>query len=163
MTVLRRIAIGVSAVSIPLLAASALAAPSSASVRPQVSTPTGATFAGSAASPTITITGTGFGLRPTGGVSPSKIAGCQNHGTGADFTGGALWTVDAGQPNWAAGARTATSGNCVGDVIKSWSNTKIVFTYGSQYNSNGWVLHDNDVVVFSVVGAPVIAQVPAGF
>ena len=36
------------------------------------------------------------------------------------------------------------SGNCVGITVVSWSNTKIVFGFGSLYGQNGWVLKGGD-------------------
>lgn len=88
---------------------------------------TGVHFSGSQAAPTVTVTGTGFGAEPIG--SP---AGCEK--SGEDF-GKSFYFKDKkakgshGRSSFAAGEGTA----CVGLFVNSWSETSVVFHFGSAY------------------------------
>jgi hypothetical protein len=122
-------------------------------------------FSGSPSAPLITVKGSGFGAAPTGGVSPSTLSDCTS-GTHLDYPSGQLWLADATSagPVWTAGAlQGPTFGTCIGVDIHSWSGTKIVFSFGSQYGTQDWTLHGGDGVTVSVKAAPVAVVVPATF
>jgi hypothetical protein len=85
---------------------------------------TSVTFTGTAAAPTVTITGHNFGTEPTG--SP---AGC---GATGDNFGTSLW-FDEITASWAAGE----GGDCIALLVNSYSPTRIVYQFGSFYDTNG--------------------------
>jgi hypothetical protein len=85
---------------------------------------TSVVFTGSPAAPTVTVTGKNLGTEPAG--SP---AGCND--SGQDF-GTALFFSEVTQ-QWTAGQ----SGDCIGLVVSSYTATRIVFTFGSNYNNFG--------------------------
>jgi hypothetical protein len=123
------------------------------------------TLSGSLSSPTMTITGSGFGASPTGGVAAGPLPNCGNGTwTGKDYPAGKLWFDDANaSETWTAGALNGTGGDCVGWVIDSYSAKKIVLSFGTAYGSFGWTLHDSDQFVLSIKGEPFNGSVPSNF
>jgi len=117
---------------------------------------TKATFTGSSLTPTITVTGTGFGLKNWLGP-PSKPSVCggtdttgSNYGQNfnlVDFTTGLI-----------AGVGPIPLCNQVGLHILSYSPTKIVFTPGSTYPATGHI-DAGDSVAVDVLGTGVSATV----
>jgi hypothetical protein len=110
--------------------------------------------------PTITINGTGFGNHaPSNGVSPSTLANC-NSGTGLDYPKSELWLLDASRSDGLSGAfqegseASSSEGNCGGIIISSWSNTKIMYTLGSRYTTDGAFLDSGDTVCVDVKLVP---------
>jgi hypothetical protein len=127
---------------------------------------TGVSLSGTTAAPVVTVTGQGFGTEPTRGVAPSSVHSCAHTGTGLDYRHGALWFVDstAGITSWSAGAASITGHpNCIGINITSWSDTQVVFSFGSQYGAPVYVLHDGDGFVISLKTHPIWGVVPQGF
>jgi hypothetical protein len=109
----------------------------------------------------VTVTGKGFGSAPTGGKAISSLTDCEGTGTGFDYPDGQAWFVDTNTTeSWGAGALTGKSGTCVGIHVVSWSGKQVVFTFGSDYGSGGWILHDNDGVTVSIKGSPGYSTVP---
>jgi len=97
----------------------------------------------------------------------STIAGCPTISSGGapgfDY-GSNLYVTDlnaaVGSSTWTAGQYTTTGeaqADCVGLVIKSWSNTRITFTYGNVYDhdipKNHYVLSSGDPLGVVVKGA----------
>jgi hypothetical protein len=78
---------------------------------------------GGSASPTITVTGTGFGTEPTG--HPDT---CSTY-TGDYYNQNFYFWDDT--TYWESGL----SGDCIGIVISSWTADKIVFGFGSGYGT----------------------------
>jgi hypothetical protein len=121
-------------------------------------------FAGSAANPTVTIVGGGFGTRPQpaptfrprppqGTVAPY---GCTTTGNvGYDY-GTQLWLSD-GAPGriWSAGRYRPTIKelDCVGLLVVSYSPTKIVYRLGVDYKAHGYHLSEGNPYQVSVRGA----------
>jgi hypothetical protein len=93
--------------------------------------------------PTVTIKGSGFGTTPAGAA---LIPGCGS--TGSDYAAGELYFNDLSE-SWRAGL----PGDCVGIVASSYSDTTIIFTFGSTYATNGWIVNANDSVTVGVAGA----------
>ena len=118
-------------------------------------------ISGSLASPTVTVTGTGFGSIPKHGVAVASITSCTGQsGTGAqagmDYPKGELWVSDA-TAGWSGGHFSGqASSNCIGVNISSWSPTQVVFTLGDGYGGTSGLgsFRDGDGVVVSVKGAP---------
>ncbi len=101
-------------------------------------------FSGSVASPTITVTGSGFGTEADLG-SPLP-AGCGGF-TGSDYSN----TLNFRDNTEAWQAGSAAGGNCIGLLISSYSNSKIVFTLGSFY-ALGYDLNQGDSFTMSLLG-----------
>ncbi len=120
---------------------------------------TSVAFSGTIESPTITVTGTGFGTMPTNGVAVKHLPGCPGGWTGTDYPNAQLFLADATTVDspWSAGESDgAHYGDCIGVTISSWSAKKIVFTFGSYYllvnNGDLYSLHDGDPFVLGVKG-----------
>jgi hypothetical protein len=82
-------------------------------------------FTGSSSNPTVTISGSNLGSEPSGGPP-----GCST--TGENFPGTSL-TFNDTTGGWGAG----TGGDCIGLVVSSYTNSQIVYTFGSGYNEFG--------------------------
>ncbi len=82
-------------------------------------------FSGSTAAPVITVSGSGFGTETDLGAAGAP--GCGPY-TGSDYADN-LWIQDS-TDNWVAGRGTA----CVGLVISSYTDTQVVFSFGSDYS-----------------------------
>jgi predicted outer membrane repeat protein len=104
------------------------------------------TFSGSVASPTITVTGSGFGTEADLG-SPLPV-GCLGAFTGSDYLNTLNLLDNTGA--WQAGS--SASGNCIGLLISSYSNSKIVFTLGSYYSIASYDLNQGDSFTMSLLG-----------
>jgi hypothetical protein len=83
-------------------------------------------FSGSPTAPVVTVSGSGFGTQADLGIPNSPGCGPQ---TGSDF-GNELWVQDW-TDNWVAGRGTA----CIGLLVSSYSDTQIIFSFGSDYSS----------------------------
>ncbi len=105
-------------------------------------TPTikGVTFGGDPTSPTVTVSGTGFDTLSDLGTGVDACAG-----TGYNYDN-SFYFADATHP-WQAGQ----TGNCIGLLISSYSNSQIVFTFGSEYPMLG-SLSDGDSFSVSLFG-----------
>lgn len=108
---------------------------------------TSVTFAGSLSDPTITVTGEQFGTEPP--AVPPATGGAAAPGTGADF-GTTLRLYDAAK-SWDAGM----TGDTIGLLVGTYTNTSITFQFGSVYTSGypgSYALSCGDVFAM-VVGA----------
>ena len=116
----------VAAVALPLAAApAALARPTIKSVA----------FKGTIVRPTVVITGSGFGSRP----SRKPLTGCKAKGdVGSDY-GTNLWleVTPPGGGTWGAGRSKGRAADCIGLVAVSWSNTRISYRLGKYYLVSG--------------------------
>jgi hypothetical protein len=108
---------------------------------------TGVTFSGTAgsgaASPTMTVTGTGFGAPPVGTPNGNTI--CGSYVNNGDVFANKLYFMDDG--NFEAGYPS----NCVGIIIDSWTKTKVVLSFGSAYGTFAhWYLSNGDSYAISI-------------
>ena len=85
---------------------------------------TGLTVAGTPATPKVTVTGTGFGTSPPT-PDPSSPISC--------VPGDTSFTYPAGQLQFTDGWTAGENGDCIGLVIASWSNTRVVLRFGADY------------------------------
>jgi hypothetical protein len=110
-------------------------------------TPTidGVTFGGNPASPTVTVSGSGFGTMGDLGTG-TPATSCLPTDTGDDY-GNYFYFSDASGGSWQAGQGTS----CVGLLIGSYSATQITFTFGSEYDSFGPV-RDGDSYSVTLFG-----------
>ena len=116
-------------------------------------------LSGSAAAPTITVTGSGFGSMASLGAPQTP---CGPSSTGSDY-GNNLSLADTTQA-WDAGQGPPAPCDDIGLVISSYSNTQIVFTFGSNYPSLG-SLTQGDSYTMNVLGGSLsgIATYPPAF
>jgi hypothetical protein len=100
----------------------------SASATNQATSIESVAFHGSAAAPEVVVTGKEFGAAPP----KAGKAGCKTTGSGYGKLGGktGVGVINDNGP-WVAGFGKA----CIGLIINSWSETKIVFHFGSGYAS----------------------------
>ncbi len=80
-------------------------------------------FVGSAASPKVEVTGTGFGTAP-----PASTLTCPYSGKNYDY-GNLSFEDDTAADHWQAGFDF----DCIGLLVSSWTNTAIDFTFGNYY------------------------------
>lgn len=112
-------------------------------VRP--SAPTTVTFSGGTAAPLVTITGHGFGAEPVGTSDDNTV--CGTYVNNGDIYGETTFWLKT--PYFAAGS----SGACTGINIDTWTNTKIVFGFGSSYHTyDHWYLAPGDSYTISLKG-----------
>ena len=133
-----------------------LAAPASPKI-------TSVSFTGSPANPMVTIVGAGFGSRPQPSPSykptPPKGTtppyGCTTTGNvGYDY-GTKLWLADLKQGRvWSAGRYRPglKELDCVGLLISSYTQTKVVYRFGADYKVHGYQLAAGDPYQVSING-----------
>ncbi len=113
---------------------------------------------GATSSPTVTVTGQGFGTESALGIAqdpvayfPTGVSNNCNNNLGNDY-GANLYLQDT-SANWNAGegGTPTANGDQIGLVISSYSDTKIVFTLGSCYSF--YRLSAGDAYTMNVLGA----------
>jgi len=110
-------------------------------------------------SPTVTVTGSGFGTSPPAG-SDNSVTDCGSYTNNGSDYGNAFNTTDS-HPNdnqpWTAGSGTPPGGSCVGLRVSTWSDTSVVFDFGgtgSAYDSfANWYLANGDTFTLALEGA----------
>lgn len=122
-------------------------------------------FGGGTTDPTVTVTGSGFGAKPSPDPSspPSGQQGCPSapavqgeylYGTNFNFTDQQAAT---GQSNWTAGQNGNNQFDCIGVVIDNWTSSKVAFhfgvLYGKQIPDNAYYLTNGDPFQVVVRGA----------
>ena len=132
--------------TIPALAASAarVSAP-----RPSISS---VSFSGThgpgVASPTITITGSGFGATAPAGTSDNTTS-CGPYTANGKVYGSKLYFLD--DANFEAGFSNSSGADCVGIIVASWSPTKVVLQFGNAYGTfDHWYLSNGAGYALSV-------------
>lgn len=107
---------------------------------------TSVSFGGAVASPTITMIGVGFSLAALG--APSS-AGC---GASGDIFASDGFYLQDETNGWTGGS---APGDCIGFVVTSFSQSQVVFTLGSYYDSSPWFykLNQGDQFVIGLDGA----------
>ena len=86
-------------------------------------------FVGPASEPTVTIKGSGLGSLPFEHAETVPACFPEEVATGNDF-GSTVWFEDTTQ-GWRAGEGT---GDCIGLIFKSFTETEVVFHFGSAYS-----------------------------
>jgi hypothetical protein len=141
-----------SAVVLPLVPATAHAAtnaPAAPVVQPNI---TSVSFSGPSGpgvgSPTITVTGNNFGTAAPRGTSDS-VTGCGTYTANGKVYGSKLYfTANA---NFEAGYSNANGPNCIGIIVKSWSQNRVVLKFGNAYGGFAhWYLNNGDPYAISV-------------
>jgi hypothetical protein len=116
-------------------------------------------------SPKVVVVGTGFGARPTAFSAAETSCGAYGKKNGSWFGEQAqnnLWFVDHNNVSpfeWSAGVGTEPgNGNCVGIVLKSWTETEVVFKFGKAYGSfSNWTVFKGDEFELAVAGVTATA------
>lgn len=132
--------------TIPALTASAALA---AAPRPSISS---VSFSGThgpgVASPTITVTGSGFGASAPAGTSDNTTS-CGPYTANGKVYGSKLYFLD--DANFEAGFSNSGGADCVGIIVASWSPTKVVLQFGNAYGTfDHWYLSNGDGYALSV-------------
>ena len=127
-------------------------ATAASAVTPAQTTITAVTFSGTqgsgVASPTVTITGSHFGVAPPVGTSDNATF-CGDYSANGSVFGNKLYFMD--DNNFEAGYGTSPSGNCVGIIIDSWGPKQIVLSFGNAYGSFAhWYLSNGDGFAISI-------------
>ena len=91
---------------------------------------------GTASAPKVVVKGSGFGTVTNLGA-PVPAADCGGE-TGSDYTNNALKFVDHTQ-DWNAGKDDGGACSQIGLIVNTYSNTKVVFTFGSSLAGSGGV------------------------
>ncbi len=110
---------------------------------------------GTLASPTLTVTGSGFGNEADLGA-PVPATGCSNTNTGSDYDNFTFTDVNVG---WNAGG----GGNCIGVTVSTYSDNQITLAFGNGYGngSNQYgLLSYGDSFQMSVLGVAYNGTVP---
>jgi hypothetical protein len=120
-----------------------------ATAKAQAATITGVSVAGQVSAPVVTVRGSGFGTQPS-----ADPAGCG--ASGSDFAGTALSLENVTSHLWTPGGTwfAGLDGDCVGLTVRSYTPTKIVFGFGSDYGEvPGYLLEEGDRFTVTVNGA----------
>jgi hypothetical protein len=135
--------------TVPAFAASAALA---SAPRPGIAS---VSFAGThgpgVASPTITITGSGFGATAPLGTSDNTTS-CGPYTANGKVYGSKLYFTD--DANFEAGFSNSGGADCVGIIVVSWSPAKVVLQFGNAYGTfDHWFLTNGDGYAISVKSA----------
>lgn len=117
----------------------------------------GVTFTGSPSSPTITITGSGFGTAPAG-TPVSTFAGA---GVTGDDYGSSLFLTD-NTTGATFGENSGGTNDYVGLTDLSYSDSSISFQLGSFYTTGGFSLTPGNAYSVDVDGTPFAGTVSFG-
>lgn len=101
-------------------------------------------FTGNSSAPTVTIYGDNFGSPPIG--HPATVTSCGIYGNNGSWYGNDFWIQDITH-DWRAGYSDVSGGNCIGIVVRSWTPTQVVFTFGIACGSyDHWTIDPGDSV-----------------
>lgn len=116
----------------------------------QVLTITNVVFTGNPTTPTVTVSGSGFGASPPRSFSAAGACnGPRDNGRWYGKRG--LWIYD-NTNRWGAGHGDRSGGDCVGIRLRSWSASKAVFGFGAAYNTHHWFLDALDTYRLTLRG-----------
>ena len=104
---------------------------------------------GTASAPKVVVKGSGFGTVTNLGA-PVQAADCGG-GTGSDYKNNMLAVVNHTQ-DWNAGKKHGGTCSQIGLIVNTYSNTKVVFTFGSSLAGSGGVTAGASVTV-TLLGA----------
>ncbi len=109
------------------------------------------TFNGTSTAPSVVINGLLFGTEPSPEAVPAKCSA-----TGDDFVGGGFYLADV-TGSWFAGQPA----DCIGLVVSKFTTTKIVYQFGSRYDTSpsNHVLNAGDQLTVGVHSRTVLAYV----
>lgn len=111
----------------------------------------GVAFTGDTTTPTVVVTGSGFGAAPPVGQADNSTNCGSYTSNGYDYGPSNLSFQDIG--NFAAGIGTPPNGSCIGIIVLSWSDNQLVYQFGNAYNSfDHWYISAGDQYTLSVNG-----------
>ncbi|MFB8178973.1 hypothetical protein ACFC8N_23545 [Streptomyces sp. NPDC055966] len=130
-------------------AAPAEAGTAAAAAQPSI---TSVTFSGThgpgVASPTITVSGSGFGTTAPAGAD-NNVTSCGTYTGNGNAYGNQLYFID--DNNFEAGYSDGNGANCIGVTVVSWSSNRVVLRFGNAYGSFAhWYLSNGDGYALSV-------------
>jgi len=149
------------AVALAMIAAPLGSVMAQASTRLTPATITSVTFSLSGTVPTVTVNGSGFGKLPK--ANPSTPVACAAGSTGYDYGPGGLWFSDKSK-GWTAGQykpKQNAGYDCIGLLVSEFTDTQIVFTFGSYYGVYG-PLQEGDKWRVHVHGTTASGKAPFG-
>jgi hypothetical protein len=131
----RRVGVGLFAV-MACMATIAVGSAGAATTPPQI---TAVTYSGSSFSPTVTVSGKGFGGKAPASVAVGTLSNCPAESSGSDYGTNFEFFDNTASLPWSAGGskgvKPGTQGACVGMVVSQWTATKVVFTFGNQFGN----------------------------
>lgn len=99
-------------------------------------------------SPTVKVTGSGFGTTPPPGAADNTTS-CGTYTANGQVYGSQLYFLD--DNNFEAGHSTVGAADCVGVSVVSWSPTQVVLKFGNAYGTFAhWYLNNGDGYALSV-------------
>ncbi len=101
------------------------------------------TFSGPADAQVVTLTGSGFGTRANLGPPTTP---CSSPETGEDYGGLFYFTNET--EKWSAGNDASPNCDYVGLVLMSYSNTTVVFSFGSNFSTYSKFRKKNEYVMY---------------
>jgi hypothetical protein len=102
-------------------------------------------------SPTITITGAGFGATAPKGTADNTTS-CGAYSANGKVYGTKLYFLD--DANFEAGYSDSSGANCIGIIVVSWSPGKVVLKFGNAYGTFArWYLANGDGYALSIKNA----------
>jgi hypothetical protein len=110
---------------------------------------------GTQSSPIVTVNGSGFGTLASLGSPTSPDPSCGPR-TGSMY-GSNFYFRDETRL-WEAG--NAPDFNCIGVIISSYTDNKIVFSFGNEYSIFGYILAAGDTITMHVLGQSAFAEAP---
>jgi hypothetical protein len=111
-------------------------------------------FAGNVAAPQVTVNGSGFGAAAPQSWSANRTSCGQYASNGRWFGISGLRFTDT-TTRFVAGSGYRHKGTCVGIVLASWSDTQIVFSFGSAYDTfMNWYAAQGDACTLDILGVP---------
>ena len=159
---MRRVLLGVLVGAVATSGALAVGARAVGAAAPSISS---VVLSGSPSAPTFTVSGAGFGTQPA--PNPASAPCVAGSGQGRDY-GTSLWMKDVRpllgtERPWTAGLADPSAGqlSCIGLKLRSWTDTKVAFSPGANYDNASFRLTEGDLVRVVVKG--VTFSFPAHF
>ncbi|SOB88817.1 hypothetical protein [Streptomyces sp. 1331.2] len=154
----RKLTLAASALALTTALAATVAAPAQAGAQRAAATTvaqpgiTSVAFSGTAgpwvASPTVTITGSGFGATPPPGA-PNNATSCGTYSANGYAYGSQLYFTD--DNDFEAGYSSSSGANCIGITVVSWSANQVVLQFGNAYGTFAhWYLSNGDGYALSI-------------
>jgi hypothetical protein len=106
-------------------------------------------FSGDTATPKITVTGSGFANEPK--AYNDDDTSCGTYTNNGYAFGKHFYLTDVG--NFTAGYGIPPGASCVGIVVTTWSNPKVVFGFGESYDTfDHWYISNGDQYQIGIKG-----------
>jgi hypothetical protein len=108
-------------------------------------------FSGDATSPTVTVSGGGFGAEPPTAY-PADQTTCGSYDANGNWYGSDGLVFEDARSFDAGLGTIAGDSSCIGLLVTTWSPTEVVFSFGEAYTVARSYLHDGDSFTMTVLG-----------